>query len=70
MIDSGLKMMAWHNHLPSLLTSSRELSLSPSFPLCVPLLRSNECTREVETFIRLWTDQCAYDDDYDDEAHD
>ncbi len=70
MIDSGLKMMAWHNHLPSQLSSSRELSLSPSFSLCLSLLSSSECMRGVETFILLWTDQCAYDDDYEDEAND
>lgn len=43
MIDSGLKMIAWHNHLPSQLTSSHDFSLSPSFSLCLTPLRSSKC---------------------------
>lgn len=42
MIDSGLKMMAWHNHLPSQLTSSHELSLSLSLSLCLSLFTSSK----------------------------
>lgn len=75
MIDSGLKMVAWHNYLPARVFNLHPL-MDSGFLSCslfvYPLSDlANKCVglREVEAFTLLWVIQCSYDNDYDDKAN-